>query len=94
MLTWVDCLSLADLTADEVRAIAEHERISEMAAVELGAWLCQDVNGIRHVKSMILEDLEAAVARGDLVRAATLKLALRHFCDTHPDNPSCRAPAN
>lgn len=38
MLTWVDCLALADLTADEVRAIAEHEHISEMAAVELGAF--------------------------------------------------------
>jgi hypothetical protein len=25
--------------------------------------------------------------RGDHVRAATLKLALRHFCQTHPDNP-------
>lgn len=88
MLTWIDCLSLADLTADEVRAIAEHEHISEMAAVELGAWLCQDVNGVRHVKSMILEDLESAVSRGDLVRAAQLKLALKHFCDTHPDNPA------
>jgi hypothetical protein len=94
MLTWVDCLALADLTADEVRAIAEHEHITEMAAVELGAWLCQDVNGVRHIKSMILEDLERAVSRGDSVRAATLKLALKHFCDTHPDNPAFRAPAN
>jgi hypothetical protein len=93
MLTWVDCLSLADLTADEVRAIAEHEHISEMAAVELGAWLCQDDNGVRHVKAMILEDLEAAVSRGDILHAAKLKLALKHFCDTHPDNPACRAPA-
>ncbi|MFM8801645.1 MAG: hypothetical protein ACKOEE_14010 [Tagaea sp.] len=94
MLTWIDCLSLADLTADEVRAIAEHERISEMAAVELGAWLCQDENGVRHVKTMIREDLAAAVARGDVLRAATLKLALRHFCDTHPDNPARGKPAH
>lgn len=69
MLTWIDCLSLADLTADEVRAIAEHERIPEMAAVELGAWLCQDENGVRHVKTMIREDLAAAVARGDVLCA-------------------------
>lgn len=89
MLTWVDCLSLAELTADEVRAIAEHEHISEMAAVELGAFLCQDANGVRHVKVMILDDIAAAIARGDAVRAATLKLALRHFCQTHPDNPEC-----
>jgi hypothetical protein len=94
MLTWVDCLSLADLTAEEVRAIAEHEHIPEMAAVELGVWLCQDVNGVRHVKSMILEDLERAVERGDFAHAAKLKLALKHFCDTHPDNPACRAPSN
>jgi hypothetical protein len=89
MLTWVDCLSLADLTADEVRAIAEHERISEMAAVELGAFLCQDDKGVRRVKAMILDDLAAATARGDHLRAATLKLAMKHFCATHPENPGC-----
>jgi hypothetical protein len=87
MLTWMDCLSLADLTADEVRAIAEHEHISEMAAVELGAFLCQDAAGVKHVKAMILDDIAGAMKRGDHVRAATLKLALRHFCQTHPDNP-------
>lgn len=89
MLTWVDCLALADLTADEVRAIAEHEHISEMAAVELGAFLCQDAAGVRHVKAMIRDDIAAATSRGDHVRTATLKLALQHFCKTHPDNPEC-----
>jgi len=89
MLTWVDCLALADLTADEVRAIAEHEHISEMAAVEFGAFLCQDAAGVRHVKAMIRDDIAAATSRGDHVRAATLKLALQHFCKTHPDNPEC-----
>lgn len=38
---------------------------------------------------MIRDDIAAATSRGDHVRAATLKLALQHFCKTHPDNPEC-----
>lgn len=39
MLSLEDCLGLCDLSEDEVLAIAEHERIPEIAAVELGNYL-------------------------------------------------------
>ena len=90
MLTWVDCLSLSELTADEVHAIAEHEHIGEMAALELGSWLAERPDGRRVLKRMILDELEKAVARNDLVGAARLKLVMQHFCDTHPENPRKR----
>jgi hypothetical protein len=90
MLSWVDCLSLCELSADEVRAIAEHEHIPEIAAMELGNWLVVTPDGRRMIKRMILEDIEGAVARGNHVRAAHLKLAMKHFCSTHPENPDCR----
>ncbi|MER2507226.1 MAG: hypothetical protein ABTQ27_00530 [Amaricoccus sp.] len=87
MLTWVDCLSLSELTADEIRAIARHEHLSEMAALEMGSWLIEQPDGCRVLKRMILDELENAVARKDLVGAARLKLVMRHFCNTHPENP-------
>jgi hypothetical protein len=91
MLSWADCLALCELTADEVRAIAEHEHIPEIAAMELGNWLVVTPDGRRMIKRMILEDLESAVARSNHARAARLKLAMKHFCETHPENPDCKA---
>ena len=88
MLAWIDCLSLSDLTADEIRAIADHEHLSQMAALELGHWLVHRPDGTRVLKRLILEELEAAAARGDFKRAAELRLTIRHFCDTHPENPA------
>ncbi|MBL8832597.1 MAG: hypothetical protein JNL71_09425 [Rhodospirillales bacterium] len=92
MLTWVDCLSLSELTADEVRAIAEHEHIGEMAALELGNWLIRQPDGCRFLKRIILDDIDRARAHGDVARAAKLKLVMQHFCKTHPDNPDADAP--
>ena len=39
MLTLEDCIELSDLSEEEILAIAEHEHIPEMVAVELGAYL-------------------------------------------------------
>ena len=36
MLTIQDCIELSELSEDEILAIAEHEHIPEMAAVEMG----------------------------------------------------------
>jgi hypothetical protein len=87
MLAWIDCLSLSELTADEIRAIAEHERLSEMAALSLGHWLVHLPDGSTRLKRIILDDLEDAIARRDHKHAAELRLTIRHFCQTHPENP-------
>lgn len=87
MLTWVDCLSLSELTADEIRAIAKHEHLSEMAALEMGSWLVEQPDGCRVLKRMILDELEKAEARKDPIATARLKLVMQHFCNTHPENP-------
>jgi S-ribosylhomocysteine lyase LuxS involved in autoinducer biosynthesis len=83
MLTLQDCLELCELTEDEVLAIAEHEHIPEMAALELGSYLVHTPEGERRIKAMIVDDIDAARARGDLRRAAMLKLVLKHFVETH-----------
>jgi len=87
MLTFEDCLGLCELTEEEIDAIAEHEHLPEMAALELGNYLIHRDDGVRVVKRMILDDIAEAQRHGDMKRALTLKLTLKHFVDTHPDNP-------
>jgi len=85
MLTWEDCLALCELTADEIAAIAEHEHLTQMAAVELGSYLIHMPDGAPKIRRIILDDIEAARRRGDAAHAAKLKLVMRHFIATHPD---------
>ena len=83
MLTLQDCLELCELTEDEVLAIAEHEHLTEMAALELGNYLVHTPEGERRIKTMIAEDIDAARERGAIGHAAMLKLVLRRFVETH-----------
>ena len=83
MLTLQDCLELCELTEDEVLAIAEHENLTEIAALELGNYLVHTPAGERRIKAMIVEDIDAARARNDARHAALLKLVLKHFVDAH-----------
>jgi hypothetical protein len=88
MLTYLDCVELSDLTEEEIEAIAEHEHLPEMAALELGSYLVHSPEGIPMIKRIILEDIEEEGRRGHADKALKLKLVLKHFVDTHPDNPA------
>lgn len=83
MLTFEDCLSLCELTEDEVDAVAEHEHMGETAALELAAYLTRTPEGEVRIQRMIEDDLRSAQARGDFAHSAKLKRALRHFIETH-----------
>lgn len=87
MLTFEDCLGLCELTEEEIDAIAQHEHLPETAALELGNYLIHRDDGVRVIKRMILDDIAEARRHGNTKRALTLKLTLKHFVDTHPDNP-------
>ena len=39
MLSYQDCVELSDLTEEEIEAIAEHEHLPEIAALEMGSYL-------------------------------------------------------
>ena len=88
MLTYEDCVGLAELTEEEVEAIAQHEHLPEMVAAELGNYLVPDPDGVPKLKRMILDDIEQARERGESQRVARLKLVLKHFIATHPFNPA------
>ena len=90
MLAWIDCLAFSDLMVDEIRAIADHEHLSQIAALELGNWLVHLPDGSKRLKRVILDELEAASARGDFARAAELRATIKHFCDTHPENQAAK----
>ena len=84
MLTLEDCIALSDLTEEEILAIAEHEHVPEIVAVEMGNYLVHSADGVPLLKRMILDDIESAKARGDLEHALKLRLVLAHFIRTHP----------
>ncbi|WP_374262069.1 hypothetical protein [Zoogloea sp.] len=83
MLTLQDCIELSDLTEDEILAIAEHEHIPEMAAVEMGCYLCHTPSGEKRIRRMIVDDLAHAREKGDAAHAALLKSVLKHYVAAH-----------
>ena len=86
MLTYDDCLGMCDLTEEEIDAIASHEHLPRMLAVELGNYLIHCSDGEPRIKQIIIDDIEQAVRQGHHTRAVHLKLVLKHFIDTHPAN--------
>lgn len=87
MLTYEDCLELAELTEEEVESIAQHEHIPEIVALEYGHYLIESPEGIPLLKRIILDDIAEQRRRGHTDKALHLKLVLRHFVHSHPKHP-------
>lgn len=83
MLTWSDCVELSELTEAEIDAIAQHEHIPEMVALEMGNYLIHTHRGERQVKAMICDDIRLAEEEGKTERVAMLKLVLKHYQEHH-----------
>jgi hypothetical protein len=88
MLTWDDCVALCDLTEEEIRAIAAHEHIPLMAAVELGAYLAHAPHGPPRISRMILDDIKAAREGGDWLEELKLKAIFRAFVERYRPAPA------
>ncbi len=84
MLSLEDCIGMCGLTEAEVRALAQHEHIPEIAATELGSYLVSTPDGELCLKAIIREDVSHAIASGDRERELVLKLVLRNFVLEHP----------
>ncbi|PKO94315.1 MAG: hypothetical protein CVU16_03605 [Betaproteobacteria bacterium HGW-Betaproteobacteria-10] len=83
MLTIQDCIELSELTEDEVLAIAEHEHIPEMLAVEMGSYLVHTASGEKKIKRMIADDIAHSREAGNVKHAALLKKVLKHYLEHH-----------
>jgi len=84
MLTLNDCIALCELNEGEVLAIAQHQRIPEIAAAELANYLLRRPDGELTIKSMIRDDIAQAAARCDRTRELALKTLLRNYVLQHP----------
>lgn len=93
MLTIDDCIALSDLTEAEIDAIAEHEHLPEMVAVELGCCLVHCDSGQRRIASIIRDDIERARHRGNSRHAVELGAVLRDFVAHHGAAHGVRNPA-
>jgi len=85
MLTIQDCIDICQLDEAEIKAIASHEHIPEMAAVELAEYLIHCDDGELRIKRIILDDIEDAKARGDEEATRRYEGVLRSFIQHHPD---------
>ena len=85
MITLEDCIAFCGLTREEVAALAEHEHIPEIAAAALAEFLLKQRRGPEKIHEMIVEDIRAALHRGDRKHAHELFGALRHYLATHPE---------
>jgi hypothetical protein len=88
MLTYEDCLAFSELTPAAVAAIAQHEHVPAMLALELGAHLCSTRTGRETVRRMILEDIDRSLARGNHPAAASLRRTLAQFDEACPQTVS------
>ena len=79
MLSLKDCIDLCDLTEDEIDAIAEHEHVPEIIAVEIAQYLAHLPKGPDAIRRFIGDDIRDAEARCDRAHAAKLKVILRWF---------------
>ena len=93
VITLEDCIALCGLTKEEVKAIAEHEHVPEIAAAGMARYVLKESHGVEKIRDMIRDDIRQALKREDRDHARELFTTLRHFLDVHPE-ASVRSPGS
>ena len=65
MLTFEDCVALSGLTEAEIAAIAEHEHLPLMQAMEYGRYLICQKDGVQRLRAILADDLRHAEENGN-----------------------------
>lgn len=85
MLTLRDCIEVAGLDPDEVFAVAHHEHLPDIVALEKEVAFLEQDWGAPAVRQMILEEVRACCARdGDVLKAAEALALLSRSILAHP----------
>lgn len=84
MITLTDCIGLCSLTEAEVDAIAEHEHLPGIIAVELGFWLARTPEGQDRILWMIEDDIGVARSNGRWSHLRDLQDVRTQYLASHP----------
>ncbi len=84
MLTFSDCLAYCGLTEDEISVIAHHERITELAAIELADSLLHTREGEQRICDILADEMHHAETLRHTRHIAHLRTVLDHYLEGHP----------
>lgn len=84
MLTYEDCIGLANLDNREVAEIANHEKIPYITALEKGAALLDQPWGDAAIRQMVWDNLCRATRHHEDGRVHELTVLYHTTCEKHP----------
>jgi hypothetical protein len=84
MLSIQDVIDYCDLERGEIEAIAEHEHIPVVVAAEMSEQLLGSPQGVYQLHSMIIENMQHAMASGEYQHVKDLAETYEHLQRTHP----------
>lgn len=84
MLTIQDCLDLCELDIDEVLAIAHHEHLPDIVAIEKAHALLKESWGAPAIRQMIIDEVHVCVERGDCSETVKALALLNRTFAAHP----------
>lgn len=84
MLTLQDCLEMSGIDWDELVAIAHHEHLPDMVALEKAHAFLQQEWGAPAVRQMVLDEVKRCVERGDCQDAVDALRVLERTFAQHP----------
>lgn len=64
MITLCDCEGLAGVDPDEIAAVAEHEKLPYIVALEKGTWILEHSWGPPAIRQIIKDDMSVAAEHG------------------------------
>ena len=88
MLSLQDCLDLTDLSDGELAAIARHERIPPIVALELGHQLIQTAAGVETLRQFIHDDIMSAQQQNRCRDCEQFSRTLADYNEKHPEGRS------
>lgn len=91
MLTLDECIGMSGLTEDEIAVIAEHRKLPEIIAVQLGHTLLKTAKGKFVLRGYISDLLAQAKIAGQRDKARHLDRVLTHFNVRYPTPRVLRA---
>lgn len=85
MLSFQDCLDLAEVTESEIEAIVKHNHIPPIVALELGHRLLQTPKGRVKLRDIITKDVLAAQARHRCGDCEKFSRTLSRYLETYSE---------